>query len=181
MENSTNVGGHEPSPVSVRTANGRAEFRRTGVTAANLTLEYEVTGIDAAIQDASDAALRQAVDDACRKEIDQMRAALWTLGNALGEQLDKEGSAPDIDLKTDDDDRRTWIDRRTQLVIDPSDYRSETHFNGYRGASDAHLVRKTVEVTIRHRERHIRDLYDKILAGVADKRAGALGMPAGRR
>ena len=64
-----------------------------------------------------------------------------------------------------------WTDRRTELAIDPSEYRSETQLNGYKGAADSRLVRKTVEVTILDREQHIRQLYDNILAGVASKRA----------
>jgi hypothetical protein len=165
--------GQDGSPVSVETANGRAEFRRTAPTAAELVLEYNVSGIDADIENASDAALRQAVADACRQEIDQMRAALRTLGDGLCEQLSEEGSDPDIDQTTDYDDRRPWIDRRTELVIEPSEYHSETQLDGYEGAADARLVRKTVEITIWDREQQIRQLYDNILAGVASKRAAA--------
>ena len=64
-----------------------------------------------------------------------------------------------------------WTDRRTELAIDPSEYRSETQLNGYKGAADSRLVRKTVEVTILDREQQIRQLYGNILADVASKRA----------
>lgn len=165
--------GQDGSPVSVQTANGRAEFRRTDPTAADLVLEYEVSGIQAGIENASDAALREAVADACRQEINQMRAALRALGDGLCEQLSEEGSDPNIDQRTNYDDSRMWTDRRTELAIDPSEYHSETQLDGYKGAADARLVRKTVEITIWDREQQIRQLYDNILVDVASKRAVA--------
>jgi hypothetical protein len=163
--------GQEGSPISVETANGRGEFSRTAPTAANLVLEYEVSGIEAGIENSSDEALRQAVADACRQEIRQMRTALRALGDGLCEQLSEEGSDPNVDQTTNYDDSRTWTDRRTELAIDASEYHSETQLDGYEGAADARLVRKTVEVTILDREQQIRELYDNILAGVASKRA----------
>jgi hypothetical protein len=163
--------GQEESPVSVQTANGRGEFQRTAPTAANLVLEYEVSGIEAGIEDVSDAALRQAVADACRQEIQQMRTALRALGDGLCEQLSEEGSDPNVNQATNYDDSRTWTDRRTELAIDASEYHSETQLDGYEGAADARLVRKTVEITILDREQQIRELYDNILAGVTSKRA----------
>ncbi|TVS19442.1 MAG: hypothetical protein EA424_08535 [Planctomycetaceae bacterium] len=100
-----------------------------------------------------------------------MRTALRALGDGLCEQLSEEGSDPDVDQSTIYEDRRMWTDRRTELAIDPSEYHSETRLDGYKGAADARLVRKTVEVTILDREQQIRQLYDNILAGVASKRA----------
>jgi len=173
MRNSIPIGSDAASPISVQTANGRAEFNRTAPTAAELVLEYKVSGIDADIENASDVALRQAVADACRQEIEQMRAALRALGDGLCEQLSEEGSDPDIDQTTNYDDSRMWTDRRTELAIDPSEYHSKTRLDGYEGAADARLVRKTVEITILDREQQIRQLYDNILAGVASKRAVA--------
>jgi hypothetical protein len=123
-------------------------IQRTAPTAANLVLEYEVSGIEAGIENVSDAALRQAVADACRQEIQQMRTALRALGDGLCEQLSEEGSDPDVNQTTNYDDSRTWTDRRTELAIDPSEYHSETRLDGYEGAADARLVRKTVEITI---------------------------------
>jgi len=165
--------GQKGTPVSVQTANGRAEFRRSSPTAADLTLEYDVTGIRADIENASDEALQQAVADACRQETEQMRAGLRALGDGLCEQLSEEGSDPDIEQKTNYDDRRDWTVGRSDLAIDPSEYHSETRLDGYEGAADARLVRKTVEMTILDREQQIRRLYDDILADVASKRAAA--------
>jgi hypothetical protein len=127
--------------------------------------------IEAGIENVSDAVLRQAVADACRQEIQQMRTALRGLGDGLCEQLSEEGTDPNVDQTTPYDDSRTWTDRRTELAIDPSEYHSETQLDGYQGAADARLVRKTVEVTILDREQQIRQLYENILAGVASKRA----------
>ncbi len=171
MRKFVHIGSDVPSLISVQTANGRAEFSRTAPTTANLVLEYEVSGIEAGVENASDGALRQAVADACRQEIRQMRTALRALGDGLCEQLSEEGSDPDVDQTTNYEDSRMWTDRRTELAIDPSEYHSETRLDGYKGAADARLVRKTVEVTILDREQQIRELYDNILAGVASKRA----------
>ena len=173
MEYAVDIGREGTEPVTVETTNGRAEFRRTSPKAANLVLEYRVTGIEVDIENASDAALRKAAADACRQEIEQMRVALRGLGDGLCEQLSEEGSDPDINQTTNYDDRRMWTDRRGELAIDPSKYHSETQLKGYEGASDARLVRKTVEVTILDREQQIRQLYDDIFAGVAKKRAAA--------
>ena len=171
MRHAIDSTGQEGSLVSFETERGRAEFSRTAPTAANLVLEYEVSGIEAGIEDASDAGLRQAVADACRQEIQQMRTTLRALGDGLCEQLSEEGSDPDVDQTTNYDDSRTWTDRRSELAIDASEYHSETRLDGYQGAADARLVRKTVEITIWDREQQIRQLYDNILVGVASKRA----------
>ena len=166
MRNVIAPSGHDSAPVTVQTAHGRAEFERTDPAAANLVLEYEISELQAAIPDASDAGLQKAVEEACRQEVEQMRDTLRSLGDALAAQLSDEGYDPAVAQQSDDNDRRTWIDRRTEFVVDPSDCRSVTQLDGYRGSSDSRLVRKTVEVTIAHRELHIRDLYQRMLADV---------------
>lgn len=177
MRNASGLGEGEPLTVTADTAGGRAEFRRTDDTSAGLVLDYDVAGIEVAVPDSSEAAIRKAVREACQREIDQMRAILRNLGDAITEQLDEEGRDPDVDQKSGYEDYRTWTDRRTAFAVDPSSYHSETNLDGYRGASDAKLVRKTVEVTILDRELQIRQLYDQMLVGVAEKRTAARQQP----
>lgn len=171
MRNTLSSGGDNPSPISVQTANGRAEFERVDPKSAKLVLDYEVDALEVQVPDASDEALRRAIEETCQQEIERMRASLHGLGDALAEQLSDEGRDPAIDHTTNYKESRTWTDGRTQFLVDPSAYHSETQLDGYEDASDARLVRQTVAVTVQQRELHIRELYRNMLADVSAARA----------
>ena len=171
MRNAVSPGGDTPSPVTVQTAKGRAEFHRTDPASARLVLDYEADSVEAPISDASDEALQTAVKNACQQEIERMRVALHELGDAVADQLSDEGVDPRIEHTTNYDESRTWTARQTDFVVDPSAYHSDTKLDGYKGASDARLVRQTVAITVAHREQHIHKLYRDILADATAARA----------
>lgn len=78
---------------------------------------------------------------------------------------------PQIEHTTNYNESRTWTAGQGDFVVDPSAYHSETKLDGYKDASDAHLVRQTVAITVQHREQHIRELYRNMLADVSAARA----------
>lgn len=71
MRNAPNPGGEAPSPITVQTAHGLAEFERTDPTSAKLVLDYEVDILQAEIPNGSEEGPQQAIEEACRQEVDE--------------------------------------------------------------------------------------------------------------
>jgi hypothetical protein len=165
------IAGEPFGPVSVRSEDGAVEFRRDCPTDAMLHIEYRNPEIAVELDGDSPESLQTAVEAACDTEIAHMRHSLRSLGDELSSQLSDEGRDLAIHQEFDDEDERTWLDRNTAFLVRPSVIESDIRLNGYEGASDAKLVKKTVEITIAQREDSIRTLYREILADAIAARA----------
>ncbi len=147
-------------------------LERHGPTETRLRLSYRVPTLGVRLTDQLPGTLAQAIAELCDTEINETRTALGGIGEALGSQLSDQGRKPHVDQRFRDFDERGWCHKEGSFTIAASVYDNETILLGYEGASDAALVRGTIDNLIRQRELSIRKLYQQILSDATAKRNG---------
>ena len=158
------------APITAKIRHAEASFQRSSPTGAMLRLAYAVAPAAEQLADGSPESLANAVEILCEAEVQNTRAALKEIGDTLSSQLDNQGVVPHITQHSRDHDERAWSDRGTSFLVQSSVYENEQTLTGYEGASDAAIVRGSIDLLIAQRECSIRKLYQKILADATAKR-----------